>query len=119
MDSDGACLIKERPMVVCKRHGARPVPLVRMATPRGGSECSRAERERHQSLRFLTRVLRPRRLAGRWADPSALRNRAMKRWSIACLVIMVVAVRADDPTRVLEPGKHPDDSRLKKQRNLN
>jgi dienelactone hydrolase len=38
---------------------------------------------------------------------------------IALLVCTVAPCRADDPTRVLDAGKVPDDSRLKRQRNLN
>src|SRR5262245_39683108 len=44
----------------------------------------------------------------------------MKRLSCAFLILIAAAaIRADDPTRVLEPGKQPDDSRLKRQRTLN
>jgi dienelactone hydrolase len=44
----------------------------------------------------------------------------MRPWLSAALLVTVAAfVRADDPTRVLEAGKHPDDSRLKRQRTLN
>lgn len=43
----------------------------------------------------------------------------MKSWSAAVLLLFVPPlVRADDPTRVLEAGKIPDDSRLKRQRTL-
>jgi dienelactone hydrolase len=43
----------------------------------------------------------------------------MRPWLSAALLVTVAAfVRADDLTRVLEAGKHPDDSRLKKQRTL-
>jgi dienelactone hydrolase len=44
----------------------------------------------------------------------------MKRWPPFALLLLIVPIaRADDPTRVLDLGKHPDDSRLKRQRTLN
>ena len=40
-------------------------------------------------------------------------------WAAAFLLCTVALCRADDPTRVLDAGKVPDDSRLKRQRTLN
>ncbi|HMF13880.1 MAG TPA: hypothetical protein VKE94_16295, partial [Gemmataceae bacterium] len=43
----------------------------------------------------------------------------MRSWLAAVLLFTATLSRADDPTRVLESGKLPDDSRLKRLRTLN